>query len=67
MQLEDLERRAGQAQQAALLARASGAKVDIPDPGTLREQFDAWLLQDDSDVDPMMMVKMRALGVSRGR
>lgn len=55
------------ATQAALTAQAAGAKVDLPDPAAMRKEFDDLLMQDDQDVDPVELIKMRALGVSRGR
>lgn len=50
-----------------MVARAGGIKVEIPDPADARRQFDTWLMQDDMGIDPLAMIKMRALGVSKGR
>lgn len=44
-----------------------GGKADIPDPLAVRQQFDAMLREDPRNEDPTMLIKMRALGVSKGR
>lgn len=67
LQLDELERRIATRTQAVLLAQASGAEVELPDPVAVREEFDAWLASEPErvDVDPVKATLMRALGLRR--
>lgn len=67
LQVEELDRITAANYQAAVMAQAQGAKVEVPNIAAVRRQFDEWLMEDPGDVDQTELIKMRALGVSKGR
>lgn len=67
LQVEELDRLSAVHYQAAAMAQAQGAKVELPDLMAARRAFDAWLVEDPQGEDPVRMLKMRALGVAKGR
>jgi hypothetical protein len=67
LQAEELDRLSAINYQAAVLAQAQGAKVDIPDLTEARRRFDRWLIEDPQQIDPAQAIKARALGLTKGR